>query len=199
MIHHHFKEIDSTNDWAKEQLPSFSQDEITLVTADSQLKGRGRYGRHWVSPTGMNFCGSFCFFVEDMEQDPLAFTHVMAISITRLLQELKIESQIKWPNDILVDNKKIGGILCETIPCSGQFGVVIGVGLNVNTPQEILDTIEQPATSCLVEKGKCISLKEIQSGLESLFTKDLALYLKRGFEPFLPTFKEKIVPGNRAL
>jgi len=197
IIHHHFKNLPSTNDWALEHLFSFDRDKITLVTAEKQPLGRGRYGRRWFSPGKENLYSSFCFFIEEDQQDPLSLTHVMAISIAKTLEERGIIGRIKWPNDILVFQKKIAGILCETKQLPNQFGVVIGVGLNINLSAEELKSVSQPATSMYIETQKTFEVEDILKSLKTHFTADFLLFLKEGFPPFLPTFRKLIIPGLR--
>lgn len=195
LIHHHFDTLVSTNDWAKKELKTFHRDKLTLVTADEQTRGRGQYGRKWISPKGSNLYASFCFFIDENQQDPLSLTHVMAITIAQILKKREIPSHIKWPNDILVYRKKIAGILCETEYFAPQFGVIIGVGMNINMEEEELNKIEQPATSLKQEMRRPTEVSLILSEIQTLFLTHLELFLAEGFTPFLPTFRSFILPG----
>lgn len=197
MIHHHFDTLISTNDWAKLKLTSFARDQLTLITADEQTRGRGQYGRKWVSPKGENLYASFCFFIDENQQDPLSLTHVLAISLAKVLHAHGLICRIKWPNDLLVNGKKIAGILCETEHLPPQFGVVIGLGLNLNMPKEALAQIGQPATSLQNETHQEWSIAQILSEITAHFLKDLDRFLQEGFAPFLPTFRKLILPGLR--
>ncbi len=91
----------------KEHLETFDRTKLTIVTADTQTGGRGRYGRKWVSPVGENIYTSFCFFINEDQEDPLSLTHLLAISIARVLENRGVSAQIKWPNDVLVSEKKL--------------------------------------------------------------------------------------------
>lgn len=184
IIYRHFDSLPSTNDWAKAQIETFPQEALTVITAQAQTAGRGRYGRRWISPSGENLYSTFVFFAE--EQDPLTLTHLLALSLSHILQERGIASRIKWPNDLLVKQKKIGGILCETVPPSG---IVIGVGVNVNMPPEQLAAIDQPATSLLCETGATHGITPLLHALTERFAADLKLYLEKGFAPFSPLFQ----------
>lgn len=195
IVHFHFKTLPSTNDWSKENIATFDPKAITLVTADEQSAARGQYGRKWLAPHGLNFYASFSFFIEENQRDPLSLTHVMALSTIRVLEERGLQPRIKWPNDVMVQHKKIAGILCETQLFDGQIGVIIGIGLNINMPDELLKTINQPATSLFSETGRTWDLEEISKSLQTYFAKDLAVFLKQGFTPFLPTFRKYILPS----
>lgn len=181
IIHQHFESLASTNDWAKGNLKNYPKGSLLFVTADGQTAARGQYGRRWFSPKGENIYATFAFFSAG-EHDPLSLTHVLAISACRLLKTLDITCQIKWPNDLLVKGRKIGGILCE----KGDFGIVIGIGLNVNMSKESLQHIDQPATSLLEERGEKYDLPKVLSLLKDHFAADLEVFFREGFVPFTP-------------
>ncbi len=189
MIHHHFESLSSTNDWAKLKLSTFPRDKITLVTADLQTKGRGQFGKKWVSPRGENLIVSYCFFVDTERSNALSLTHVLALSVAHVLELHGILCQIKWPNDLLVSGKKIAGILCETENLAPLMGVVIGLGLNINMTEENLQMVGQPATSLRQESGKEWEVKHLLNDISDAFLKDLDLYLQKGFAPFLSAFE----------
>lgn len=151
--HHQFESLLSTNDWSKKEIASFARDELTLVSADVQTKGRGQYGRSWHSQKG-NLYASFCFFLDQDLCNPPALTYQMAQTISQLLIGYGMSCEIKIPNDLFVREKKIGGILCETVPFETQLGIIIGVGLNINMDHSTLEKIDQPATSFSNELGQ---------------------------------------------
>ncbi len=169
IIHYHFRLLSSTNDWSKEQIETFDPCALTLVTAEEQSKGRGQYGRRWIAPPHMNLYASFCFFTNEQQRDPLSLTHLMALSIVQTLEERGVIGKIKRPNDVMVNHKKIAGILCETVPFPHQLGIVIGVGLNVNMPASLLNTIDQPATSLLEETQQEWSIEGVLFDLKKYF------------------------------
>lgn len=112
----------------------------TVVVADSQTAGRGRQGRNWFSPTGMNVYASVLIRPSGLRipvADWLSWIPLTtAIAAAESIQQVAgLSPSLKWPNDLLIHNRKIGGILCEsgTDPQRQPF-VVIGVGLNVNAP-----------------------------------------------------------------
>lgn len=197
IIYRHFETLGSTNDWGKMHLHTFPRNKMTLIYANSQLSGRGRYGRNWISPKEENIYASFCFFIDENQQNPLSLTHVLAISVSECLQAYSIDCQIKWPNDILVSGKKIAGILCETLHLTPFFGVVIGIGLNVNMTEESLDTVGQPATSILQETKIKYLPEKLLKEIATRFSDDLAIFLKRGFEPFFFAFRQRSVPTSK--
>ncbi|MFZ0565246.1 MAG: biotin--[acetyl-CoA-carboxylase] ligase [Chlamydiales bacterium] len=181
IIHYHFKCLDSTNDWAKQRIKSFDRDKITLVTANCQKKGRGQYGRTWFSPDGINIYGSFCFFTKTDAFPTLSFTHLLANTIAGILRAYGVNSHLKWPNDLIVNQKKIAGILCETTPFSTISGVVLGLGLNINMSESDLKQIDQPATSLYMETNKKWDFTQVLSDLKKHFSIQLAQFLKMQF------------------
>lgn len=193
IIHKHFITIDSTNTWSKQHSHEFPRDKITLVTADGQTGGRGRFNRRWESPAGQNIYATFNFFVEKHRTDIGNIPQVLSISAARVLQSLGMNPKLKWPNDVLLSGKKAGGILCETTPYSDMLCVIIGIGLNVNMPLELLQQIDRPATSILVESGKSLKVQDVLKKLENQFSKDLDLFIEEGFYPYLEIYKGFLV------
>lgn len=177
IIHYHFNTIDSTNAWAKEHIAEFDQDKLMLITADEQTAGRGRFNRHWLSPAGQNIYASFCFFIPTPYQDIANISQGLAVSAVRTLKEFGFATQIKWPNDLMIEGKKVGGILCETTPVGDNTCVIAGIGLNVNMPKDLLAQIDQPATSLMVEEGREFPLKQIMENLRDRFIPILDLGL----------------------
>ena len=158
---HYYQEIDSTNIRAK-QMGEQGAPQGTLVVADMQTAGRGRRGRGWVSPPGSSIYMSLLLKPTFAPDKAPMLTLVMAYSVAQALNHcLKNdfpqnapEVRIKWPNDIVLNGKKIVGILTEMSTEIDYINhVVIGVGINVNMdsfPEEIAAS----ATSLRIETGK---------------------------------------------
>lgn len=149
----HFDTIDSTNSYAK--IIGLSCDDGTVITCENQLDGRGRLGKQWKSQFG-----SMCMTIvlkPDIDISHVSkLTQVCAAAISLTLDELKIDAKIKWPNDLLINNKKICGILTEMNSDKNRANyVVIGMGLNVNNLKEDFpNEIRDIATSVLIETGR---------------------------------------------
>jgi BirA family biotin operon repressor/biotin-[acetyl-CoA-carboxylase] ligase len=195
--HRHFTTIDSTNSWAKRNAAALPHEQITLVTAEEQTGGRGRYNRQWVSPPNQNIYASFCFFLP-LNPNVGNISQVLIVSAAKVLERLGFRPQLKWPNDLLLSGKKVGGILCEASSEGEETLVIAGVGLNVNMPQEELLKIGKPATSLLAESGKTFDINELLQSLQKQFSEDLALFLERKFVPFVAPFTERLQhkPGD---
>lgn len=186
----HFEQIDSTNTWAKENIDILDLNKLTCITASHQTAGRGRRGKPWVSPKGLNLYMTLFFSVIDSFPFVANIGECAAVVCAQTLERLGFAPQIKWPNDILIEKKKIAGILCETIPLPGALGVIVGIGINVNMPYKLLKEIDQPATSLLHASGHIWSLKEILSESVTLWTQVFSTFCKQGF-PALHAYYEK--------
>lgn len=193
IVRKHFKSIDSTNTWSKHNAHLFKHDAITLVTADEQTAGRGRFKRRWESPPNQNIYATFNFFVEKHRQDIGNIPQVMALSAAEGLEYLGFAPQLKWPNDVLLSSKKVAGILCETTPFSDLLCVILGIGINVNMPLNLLEKIDRPATSLLVEGGSSLEVESVYEELQNRFLHNLELFLNEGFQPFLEKYKQKMI------
>lgn len=127
-----------------------------LILADHQKNGRGQYERNWIVEPGKNLTFSLVF--EPLKGDRFTLlTLACALAISDAVNELEgIESQLKWPNDVLVNGRKVCGILTETQYCGNKLEkVVIGIGVNVNQ-LEFEDEIADTATSLAKEAGHTI-------------------------------------------
>lgn len=184
----HLDSIDSTNTYAKENCHQFETGVITRITADEQSHGRGRFKRTWVSPKGMNIYLTYFFTLKKNPMEVNNLAQILCLSIAKLLSHEGLSPQIKWPNDVLINKKKISGILCETIDLDEEFGVVLGTGINVNMPQELLEQIDQPATSLLAETGKEHDRTSLIEALDKHFLNDFSLYKQEGFKPFYMSY-----------
>lgn len=195
MVHFHFSVLPSTNQWMKEHLLLLARDKLTFVSAEEQTAGRGRFGRKWHGGKGANLLGSFAFFVKEELVDPLSLTHLLAICTCRMAEQMQVKARIKWPNDVMVDHKKMAGVLCETVQVAPLFGIVMGMGLNVNATTDMLCDVGQSATSLMLETGSRHDIDALTENLKTRFHDDLTRYLAEGFQPFLPALRSLILPG----
>jgi len=182
-LHHHFPSLDSTNVWAKQHLAQCPLEALTVIRAEYQTAGRGQQGRPWYAPPGTNLLMTFVFFIDTQAADPLRLTHLLGITLCTWLQKIGLDPLIKWPNDIMLDGKKLAGILCETQTYLGQEAIILGLGLNVNLQDT--QAIDQPATSLYLETHHLWDLDNVYATLCQLFHEQLELYKKRGFTHFL--------------
>lgn len=136
--------VDSTNDHALEKSLTLGASKAYVCFAEYQRKGRGRRGREWVSPLACNIYCSFAWQFEGGAAALEGLSLAVGVAVARVVEGLAVGSvTLKWPNDILLDGKKLGGILLEmTGDPAGRCQVVVGIGLNVGMPEK--QEIDQP-------------------------------------------------------
>jgi BirA family biotin operon repressor/biotin-[acetyl-CoA-carboxylase] ligase len=154
--------VDSTNSIASglaEKAP-----EGTVILADCQQKGRGRLGRLWLSPRGINIYMSIILRPDVEPKETTLITLLAAVACTLALRRLTgAPVTIKWPNDLMVSGKKIGGILTEMKTARKKIiSAIVGIGINVNgDPDSFPEDIRGIATSVKNETGKLFSREKI--------------------------------------
>jgi BirA family transcriptional regulator, biotin operon repressor / biotin---[acetyl-CoA-carboxylase] ligase len=179
----HFNEVSSTNLYALEHISSIS--DKTIITSDIQLNGRGRLNRKWISSSSENLYLSIVLKPEGTIQNlPLAnITQYMCIILCRIFQNYSISPSIKWPNDILINNKKICGILSEVSFSGNSFnGIVTGIGINLNNNPGENEYIDKPVTSLYCETKSKIDKTNFLIDLLSSFFDTYQNFLTGGFK-----------------
>lgn len=162
----YFQETDSTNKQAR-ILAAQGYPEGTVVVAETQTSGRGRRGRTWYSPQSQGIYMSLILRPVLPLNEISRISIITAVAIAETLQtELSLQPQIKWPNDILINGRKIAGILSEAVTdMDGVEYIVVGIGLNINNPlEDFPDDLRTPPTSILAEsKRPCSRAKLLQT------------------------------------
>ena len=147
-------EVNSTNAYALENFHSLS--DCSVISTSHQNYGRGRYNRKWISDDSENIYVTFVLKVHDVNKYPIAnLTQYLSVVVCELLEdEFKLKPEIKWPNDILINNKKVCGILTEMSAEIDKLNyIIIGTGINVST--EFFDEeLNKTATSIFLETNK---------------------------------------------
>ncbi|GGD68968.1 biotin--[acetyl-CoA-carboxylase] ligase [Paenibacillus nasutitermitis] len=177
--------VDSTQNIAQ-RMAEEGAPEGTLVIAEQQTKGRGRMGRHWVSPPGKGVWMSMVLRPEIPLQFAPQLTLLAAVALSRALMAIApLDIGIKWPNDLLIGGKKISGILLESTAEDERLRyVVAGIGISVNLeetdyPPELLEA----ATSLRIALGRPLERSEVIAAFISQFQQLYTLYHKEGFAP----------------
>lgn len=177
---HFYQELGSTNIQAKLEAEEGAA-EGTLVMADMQTAGRGRRGRSWSSPAGVNLYFTLILRPSYGAERASGVTLVMALAVAAGIREAGgVRAEIKWPNDIVVSGRKVCGILTEmSVERSVIRYVIIGVGVNVGLqefPREMADT----ATSLQAECGREISKDSLTENIMAAFERYYENYLRQG-------------------
>jgi BirA family transcriptional regulator, biotin operon repressor / biotin---[acetyl-CoA-carboxylase] ligase len=144
-----YAELDSTNRYLLVQArKDVSRGRVCL--AEAQSAGRGRHGRLWISPPSGNIYLSLLWYFSVPSQFLGGLSLVVGVAVCRALEEQKIGGiGLKWPNDLLWEQRKLGGILVELVPKERGTGVVIGVGINVAMPPFYKEQVDQPCVDLL--------------------------------------------------
>lgn len=177
------EEVDSTNIYAKTNLEAL--DDKTVIRALRQTSGRGRLSRTWVDLGEGNIFLSFILKPSNNFSETYSnLTQYLSVVLCKIFEGYDLQAQIKWPNDVLIDGKKIAGILSETIMQGQKFkGIVLGIGINLNAKQEDINNIpDKIATAFNIELGHTIDADLFVEKLVEEFYKNYDKFLAKGFE-----------------
>lgn len=169
----HLEETASTNDYAWELFEKKLAGHGTLVTADSQTAGKGRFGRSWMSATPKGLYASILLTPNPGLKIPHILTTAAAIAIAETMREFhKLQVRIRWPNDIVSDGKKLAGVLVDTKDKSGRPKTyVLGMGINLNHCRKDFPLeLERIATSLHILSNRQINRAVFAAQLVSVFS-----------------------------
>ena len=176
-------EVDSTNLYGKKNIDTLA--DKTVISAKRQLSGRGRLNRVWLD------LGEGNLFVSLVLKPSLKFdekfanlTQYLSVILCKTLEQYGLQPEIKWPNDVLINGKKVAGILSETV-MQGQIfkGLVLGFGVNISAgANDVKLVTDKYVTSVSLERGKLVDGKLFLNDLLNLFFQDYNKFLESGFE-----------------
>jgi BirA family biotin operon repressor/biotin-[acetyl-CoA-carboxylase] ligase len=194
-------ELDSTQRLAREQARAGAA-EGTIVIAEAQTQGRGRLGRHWHSPPGVNL---YCTLILRPARSPAAVPQlalVAGVAVADAIREITGHSaQIKWPNDVLLDGRKVAGILTEM---EGELDrvafVLVGIGVNVNLdPDGLPPELAGSATSLRAAAGTPVDRAAFTARLLAALEARYGRFLAGGFAAIRPAFESTAFLTGRAV
>jgi len=184
---HIIEQVDSTNRLAAEFAAAGASSGFAVL-AEQQLAGRGRRGRPWISPFARNIYCSLVWIFDSGIAALEGLSLVVGVAVVRALRASGIENaELKWPNDVLHDQRKLAGILLEmtTADVDGRCQVVIGVGINVAMAgTDESGRIDQPWTDAVTAAGRYVSRNELAANLISQLLGYLSRFEIEGFAPF---------------
>lgn len=187
------EEIDSTNNYAKVNIENFA--DRTVIHAIRQTSGRGRLTRSWVDLGEGNLFMSIVLKPSETFNEVYPnITQYLSVALCKVLESYGLKPQIKWPNDVLIEGKKIAGILSESVMQGGKFkGLVVGIGVNLNARQEDVEAIPDKLVTALnLELNKNIELNDFRNKLLDEFFKNYENFLENGFS----SIKEEYISRN---
>jgi len=177
------EKVDSTNTYAKTNIEKLA--DKTIIHTLRQTNGHGRLQRTWIDIGGENLFLSIVLKPSNEYKEVYSnLTQYLSVVLVKLLKEYDINAQIKWPNDVLIDGKKVAGILSESVIQGNNFkGMVIGIGININTDKKDLEKVtDKDATSLSVELNKTVDLKTFLAQLTEGFFSKYDEFLEKGFD-----------------
>lgn len=186
----HFSTIDSTNSYAKRNKGRLDKNTVTIIYADTQTAGRARFDHQWLSPSEGNLYVTFCFHLTERLRECAQFSLAAAVTVAGILEKYEISPTLKWPNDIQIEGKKIGGVLLETSPTEEGLFLFCGLGLNINMSEKTLDFIGIPATSLLLETKKSQEVKDVLHRLTDKLLLAIKDFRQQGISPFLERYRQ---------
>lgn len=180
----HYDIIDSTNTTAR-QLAADYPGESLLVTSEQQSAGRGRHGRSWTSPRG----GAWLSIAWPTKREASEYARVsllVAVAVRRAVVSVVEATRvaIKWPNDILIDDRKTAGILCEQWSDEKHRLLVIGIGINVDFDlAQLPQDVRHPATTLSLAAGRVIPVDDVIDAVAEEVVAVLQQFEANGTEP----------------
>jgi len=154
--HVELETVDSTNRYALSHFDELRDG--TVITALQQKNGRGRFQKSWISRQPDNIYATIVLKPTSSAFPLAAVTHFAAVTVASVLVEYGIRPKIKWPNDILIDGKKICGILAESVIHGATIrGIALGIGVNLNLSPRDIAAIDQPATALNLELNQPVT------------------------------------------
>jgi len=189
-----FEQVDSTNLYAKRIAEGGFLDG-TVIMADEQLNGRGRMGRNWVSPKGKGIWMTIMLKPKINPADASKVTLLAACAVCKAIEEISgLYTKIKWPNDIVLNGKKLCGILTEMSAEIDEINyLIIGIGVNVNIElEDFPKELQAIATSIKIEKGDEVIRKELAAAIINNFERYYKCFIKTGsIKDYINEYKER--------
>ena len=197
-----FEDVSSTNDVLR-RLATEGAREGTVVLAEEQRAGRGRRGQRWYSPGGMNLYASVLFRPAIPPKAVPVFSFIVSLALTEAIWAEGLPAAIKWPNDILVERKKVAGTLVECATAGERVEhVIVGIGVNLNVGRDALRTAlgdaARGATSLREVAGRAIDRNAFAATFLSLLDRWFHTFTERGAEAILAAWRDRdILTGRR--
>ena len=190
-------ECGSTNAYMKEHFEEFGP--VGAVYTTNQTAGRGRLGRSWVNAEGRALY--YTAVIREPLAQPATLPLLASLAVrTQLKLRYGVDCQIKWPNDLLLNGKKIVGILCEVGP--DGHSIVVGIGINLAQPQEYFDAAGLPHGTSLALQGVPVDMDTDPEWLAQYMTdfgfdRSLYTFARDGFAPFREEYKAACINLGR--
>jgi BirA family biotin operon repressor/biotin-[acetyl-CoA-carboxylase] ligase len=182
---------DSTNSQLMQKLKDgVVPEKGSVLVAEAQTAGRGRRGKQWFSPFGCNLYFSMYWQLEQGIQAAMGLSLVVGLAIAKVLQQQwQLPVRLKWPNDLYLDHKKLGGILVDLAgQTHAQCDVVIGLGLNIRMPDQTDKAVDQPWADLTSALGQAIDRNLLVALLQHQLVSELQQFSQHGFASYVQEF-----------
>jgi BirA family biotin operon repressor/biotin-[acetyl-CoA-carboxylase] ligase len=180
--------VDSTNAFAKRLADIPHANSVHAIIAREQTHGKGRFGKNWTASKDSSILMTL-FFQENSLTLPHQFTQILAYTCCIFFKELGLAIEMKWPNDLFIKGKKIGGILLENVDSTW----ILGVGININQDAKDVQKIDQEASSYFIETTKNLYVEEAAKVIAKIFIGHLNQLISNGFSPFAHQINEQFL------
>lgn len=162
----------------------------TVLVADQQTQGRGRFTRTWISPPQRNLYFSMALRPQVPTHQWAQLTQVAAITLAQLLQQFGLPIAVKWPNDLLWNRHKLCGLLAERVVHHEQATLILGIGLNVNSPAEDFKNLDRLATSLSIETQRSWNREILLQTFLKDFEQAMLRFEQQGLSPWLEAWTQ---------
>ena len=193
-----YASLDSTNSFLRQHYSTLA--DYSVIWANEQTHGRGRFTRIWNSAPGQDLTFSILLPLTSLEHKLRQnITQIAALSVAQLLEDYGLKPSVKWPNDVLLQGKKISGMLCEIVQSNKKIYGILGVGLNVNSTEESLAFIGIPATSLRCELHHKVIRLELFKKLLEIIINCFNVLCQSGFEQNRLELKKRLAFINEQI
>jgi BirA family biotin operon repressor/biotin-[acetyl-CoA-carboxylase] ligase len=193
-----YAKLDSTNAYLKQHCSSLP--DYSVIWADEQTEGRGRFARIWDSQPGLDLTFSILLPLTSLEQQRRQnITQIAALSIAQMLEGYGLKPSVKWPNDVLINGKKISGIRCEVTETDERVCGVLGIGINVNNTEGFLASLDIPATSLRYELRHKVVREDLLKKLLEIIINCFKVLCQSGFTQNRQEIKKRLAFINEQI
>lgn len=193
-----YAKMDSTNAFLKQNCSSLS--DYSVIWADEQTDGRGRFTRIWDSQPGQDLTFSILLPLTSLEQKRRQnITQIAALSVAQLLEGYGLKPSVKWPNDVLIQGKKISGILCEIKEIGERACGILGIGININNTEKFLASLDIPATSLRCELHHKVVRQDLLKKLLEIIINCFNVLCQSGFTQNRQEIKKRLAFINEQI
>jgi BirA family biotin operon repressor/biotin-[acetyl-CoA-carboxylase] ligase len=177
-------------------------EEGMVIIADAQSSGKGRRGRAWSSPSGVNLYCTVVLRPSIMPHEAPQLTFLSAVAVARAIEQTTaLKPEIKWPNDVLINGRKVAGLLNEmSAETDGINFVILGIGVNLNMTSDQFPVdvdVRTPATSLLLEQGRPVNRVQFAAAMLGELDRLYTDFLRHGFGPVREEWQQRCNANGR--